>query len=219
MKPSTFAIFFASLLGLAGCATPPSTDQSQGPAATPSQRIADWRALIETSRSSKERDKLQAVNQFFNRLDFVDDALLWGKEDYWATPVEMLTKKGGDCEDFTVAKYFTLRELDVPENRLRLTYVKSLGLNQPHMVLTYYVEPKSDPLVLDNLSDTIVTASERPDLIPVYSFNASGLWLAKQQSDSPPLNDGRQLTRWQTLQRRLAQEGLLPASQYSLSRN
>jgi len=219
MKLKLFAFSSTLLLVLAGCSSAPGPHEPAGPAATPSQRIADWQALIQASRSSEERDKLEVVNRFFNGLDFVDDTLLWGQEDYWATPVEMLTKKGGDCEDFTVAKYFTLVELGVPERRLRLTYVKSLSLNRPHMVLAYYAEPRSDPLVLDNLSDAIVPASERQDLIPVYSFNASGLWLAKQRSDSPPLNDGSQLGRWRTLQRRLVQEGLLPPGPRSLLKN
>ncbi len=99
-------------------------------------------------------------------------------EDYWATPVEMLASNGGDCEDFSIAKYFSLKELGVPPGSLRITYVRALKFNEAHMVLAYYPTPDADPFILDNLTGKLVRASERDDLEPVYSFNDEDLWTA-----------------------------------------
>jgi len=171
------------------------------------QRIADWQALMQEKRDSPELEKLESVNTFFNQLEFVDDLHHWGKEDYWSTPQEMLASNGGDCEDFATAKYFTLRQLDIPDEKMRLTYVKALKLKQPHMVLGYYVEPDADPLILDSLVKKILSASERPDLIPIYSFNAQGLWLAKKKS-SDRLGGSERLSLWQELQFRFSREAI-----------
>ena len=105
------------------------------------QRVADWHVLIREKSQAPEMEKLESVNSFFNKLEFVDDLYHWKKEDYWATPLEMLISNGGDCEDFATAKYFTLRNLEIPDEKMRLTYVKSLKLKQSHMVLSFYREP------------------------------------------------------------------------------
>lgn len=144
-------------------------------------RLKSWQALVDDNINRPERLKLSIVNNFFNQVRFIDDIDHWKKEDYWASPFELLVTDGGDCEDFVIAKYFTLIALGVPESRLLLTYVKSLRLNQAHMVLTYFKTPQSVPLVLDNLTDRILKATARTDLVPIYSFNGKGLWLSKQR--------------------------------------
>ena len=109
------------------------------------QRVLEWERLILNNRSKSDAEKLQIVNEFFNRLKFVDDIDRWGRRDYWGTPVEMLATSAGDCEDYSIAKYFTLKELGVPIARLRLTYVKAIELGQAHMVLAYYPTPRAEP--------------------------------------------------------------------------
>lgn len=171
------------------------------------QRIADWQALMREKRTAPDMEKLESVNNFFNQLEFVDDLLHWGKTDYWATPQEMLATNGGDCEDFATAKYFTLRQLQIPDEKMRLIYVKALRLEQPHMVLSYYDAPETDPLVLDSLVKTILRASERPDLIPIYSFNGNGYWIARKQR-SDHIGGAERLSLWQELQIRFSQEAI-----------
>ncbi|MFZ5467047.1 MAG: transglutaminase-like cysteine peptidase [Pseudomonadota bacterium] len=170
------------------------------------QRAESWQQLLDGSAGLAEMDKLREVNRFFNRLAFVSDREHWGREDYWATPLEFLGTGGGDCEDFAVAKYFSLKALGVPVDRLRLTYVKAVQLNEAHMVLTYYPEPSAEPLVLDNLVPDIRLASGRRDLVPVYSFNADGLWLAKERGLGRFVGKADRLSRWTELQRRMARE-------------
>ncbi|MDO9619538.1 MAG: transglutaminase-like cysteine peptidase [Pseudomonas sp.] len=169
------------------------------------QRIQAWEAQIKASANSSERDKLTEVNRFFNRqIRFVDDIQLWKQNDYWATPIEMLIKGAGDCEDYSIAKYFTLRRLGIPSDKLRITYVKALNYNQAHMVLTYYASPGAEPLVLDNLINEIKPASQRKDLLPVYAFNAEGLYLAGSNSKK---SDTKKLSRWQDILKKMRTEG------------
>lgn len=170
------------------------------------QRINDWQTLIANNQHLAEAEKLRLVNRFFNRMDFVSDPMHWGQEDYWATPMEFLATNGGDCEDFSVAKYFTLEALGVPMERLYLTYVKALTpnpVNQAHMVLAYYKTPDAEPVILDNLVPDIRPASARRDLIPVYSFNGKGLWLAKQRGRGQLVGDAARLSRWTDLLQRM----------------
>lgn len=167
--------------------------------ASAEKRILAWRKLIDDSRSLPIVDQLTQVNSFFNQMEFVDDMTLWGKEDYWATPIEFLGMQAGDCEDFTIAKYFTLRELGVPDEKLRLVYVKALKLNQHHMVLAYYHKPTSIPVLLDNLDKELKPASKRNDLLPIYSFNAENLWLSKEKGRGVLVGGSSRLSLWTDL--------------------
>ncbi len=144
-----------------------------------SQRVEKWQRIANIKHFNSDQQKLEVVNDFFNQITFISDQEHWQKEDYWASPIELLATNGGDCEDYSIAKYFTLRELGIPEEKIKITYVKALELNQAHMVLAYYDTPDAEPLILDNLIAKIRKASERPDLAPVYSFNGDGLWLSK----------------------------------------
>lgn len=167
-------------------------------------RIQALQDLIKNDNSKTEVEKLEKVNRFFNQYSFVDDIDHWGKKDYWATPIEFLATEGGDCEDFSLAKYFTLKALGIPEKKLYLTYVKAIKLNQAHMVLTYYSSPAAEPLVLDNLRGDITVASKRTDLLPVYTFNGEGLWLSKQRGKGKFVGDSNRLKRWNDLKARMA---------------
>ncbi|MCM0148664.1 transglutaminase-like cysteine peptidase [Photobacterium galatheae] len=166
------------------------------------KRMFAWRQLLADITQQKEWQQLEAVNRFFNQLTFIDDQRIWGQTDYWATPFEFLGAAGGDCEDFTIAKYFSLRELGVPDDKLRLVYVKARTLNQFHMVLAYYAHPEDIPLLLDNLVPEIQQATERTDLQPVYSFNGSQLWLMKQQGQGQLAGKASRLKRWTNLRKR-----------------
>lgn len=164
-------------------------------------RLESWkRDAAERKRSADaEAALLVSVNRMLNRVPFVDDTVHWREIDYWATPAETVGSNGADCEDFSIAKYFLLKELGVPIARLRLTYVKSLRLNQAHMVLAYYARPDAEPLVLDNLEDTVRPASQRKDLIPVYSFNDEEVWIELRGRSGSP----QQLRNWRALMERL----------------
>jgi len=169
------------------------------------KRLEAMRRLVEENKGISETQKLELVNDFFNLVPYYTDQQHWGVEDYWATPFEKLTTNGGDCEDYSIAKYFTLRELGVDDGKMRITYVKALDWDEAHMVLTYAPDPRTIPVVLDNLIGEIKPATERKDLVPVYSFNVQGLWLAKERGSGQYVGGSDRIGQWSALLERLAQ--------------
>ena len=170
------------------------------------QRVVELQRLVESSAGLSEPGKLQRVNVFFNRVNYDSDYALWDQKDYWATPFEVLGVNSADCEDYAISKYFTLISMGVEEERLRITYVKSLKRDEAHMVLAYYPSAEAEPLILDNLSQKIQTAGERDDLVPVYSFNGADLWLAVNRLEGKKVGDSDRLSRWQAYQAKLMQQ-------------
>ncbi|MCW8907990.1 MAG: transglutaminase-like cysteine peptidase [Sedimenticola sp.] len=169
-------------------------------------RLQAWQELIARQQAMSESEKLDRVNRFFNRLHYRSDLSIWGRSDYWATPLEALGKGEADCEDYSIAKYFTLREMGVAEERMRIMYVKALDLDQAHMVLAYYADEGGVPLLLDNLKADIVPADKRRDLEPVYSFNGEGLWLAKQRGNGERLGSSSRLSLWREMRQRMSMQ-------------
>lgn len=169
-------------------------------------RLLAWEDTIRKDNSTSDREKIEKVNKFFNsRIRFVNDIDLWGVPDYWATPFETLCRNAGDCEDFAIAKFFTLRAIGMAEEKLNIMYVKALQYGIAHMVLAYYSSPGAEPLILDNLIDGIAPASKRPDLLPVFGFNGSGLWTAKQRSQGKLAGTSSdRLKPWQNLQKKMS---------------
>jgi len=175
------------------------------------KRVVDWDELMLENKEISNGDKLKRANRFFNKIRYRTDWDHWGKEDYWATPLEMLGTNHGDCEDYTIAKYFTLLALGIPDEDLRITYVNAIELGQAHMVLTYYGESKTDPLVLDNIEYWIQPASKRSDLEPVYSFNGAGLWMSQERSRSDFYKNGaQQIEQWAAMLNRLPVNNMDP---------
>lgn len=146
------------------------------------QRGLSLKQLMQDLKQDTEQHQLTEINRFFNQFSYIEDLEQWQQRDYWATPEEFLGTNAGDCEDYVIAKYFALRALGFNEKKLYLTYVKSTSLNVAHMVLTYFKTPQSVPLVLDNYDVRILPASQRKDLLPVYSFNAKSLFLTNSSA-------------------------------------
>ncbi|WP_242635146.1 transglutaminase-like cysteine peptidase [Alteromonas sp. KUL42] len=169
------------------------------------RKVEDWSEVIRRLYSKSTEDQLYEVNNFFNEIPYYSDKEHWGKSDYWATPVEMLGTNGGDCEDYVIAKYFSLRALGIPDSKLRMMFVTALQQNQAHMVLAYYPAPNAIPLILDNINPRILPASKRPDLRPVYSFNGEGLYKAKAQGRGTKLGNSRH-KMWDDLTSRIERD-------------
>ena len=174
-------------------------------------RLAAWQEFVHATGTLRRvlgdnLATLRRVNSFFNRIPFIDDRTHWHAEDYWATPAESVASNGADCEDFSIAKYFALKELGVPIQRLRITYVKAVRLNQAHMVLAYYPEPNAVPLILDNLENEVRPASERNDLVPVYSFNDEDVLIARKDGQSTSAGSSLQIRLWRGLLEKLEAE-------------
>lgn len=169
------------------------------------RRVVLFEKKLLILRDKNLEDQLYEINNFFNEIPYYSDKEHWGKSDYWATPVEMLGTNGGDCEDYVIAKYFSLRALGIPDSKLRMMFVTALQQNQAHMVLAYYPEPNAIPLILDNINPRILPASKRQDLRPVYSFNGEGLYKAKAQGRGTKLGNSRH-KMWDDLTSRIERD-------------
>jgi predicted transglutaminase-like cysteine proteinase len=144
-------------------------------------RYKAFNAKLRKLQNSSTEVKLEEINNFFNNVPYSADIKIWGKSDYWATPLEFLGKDKGDCEDYVIAKYFSLRNLGVQSKKLYFSYVKAILFKKTHMVLSYYETPFSIPLILDSLNFKVLPADKRKDLIPIYNFNGES-YCVKQKS-------------------------------------
>jgi predicted transglutaminase-like cysteine proteinase len=172
-------------------------------------RLLAWSQVMEIYYQDADEHKRRLANEFFNRIPWVTDQDHWGKLDYWATPSEMIGTNGGDCEDYSIGKYFTLTAMRIPRDRLLITYVRAPQLKIPHMVLAYYATPDADPLILDNLVNEILPGSQRSDLIPVYSFNTDGLWMAVQRGQGRRVGSVNRLNLWRDLMQKMERDEVM----------
>lgn len=133
--------------------------------------------LLKKLKNANDIKKLNSVNTWVNFIKYKSDKKIYGVNDYWATLYEFIGKNRGDCEDFTIAKYYILKELGVDPEKLKFTYViykDRKGKKISHMVLSYFrVNPpksKKDILILDNNNRLVLPASKRPDLVKVVKM-------------------------------------------------
>ena len=201
------------LLFIAASSAAPDPDKIQALAqqrygARATETIAAWRALIQEVNGLSDIEKLNKTNTFFNRrILYASDLAVWQQEDYWASPLELVGRGSGDCEDYAIAKYITLQMMGINNQHLRMIYVraKTGASTVAHMVMGYYAQPTEEPMILDNLISSVRPASQRADLAPVFSFNSDGLWAgAATVSSSDPT---ARLSRWRDVLERMRQDG------------
>lgn len=198
--PIQFNVFFQQM------------NQQFGPTRLPVAR--SWQTMLVQTQNKSEQQKILIVNDFFARnLRYRTDIQLWQQKDYWATPLETLGKGFGDCEDYAIAKYISLRALGIDDNKLRLIYVKAQiggprsNRSQAHMVLGYFVTPNAQPMILDSLITKVLPAAKRTDLSPVFSFNSQGLWA--NNSTKSVANPTARLSRWRRILEQTQREGVM----------
>ena len=214
-SPGAWVLIISFWLIVIASVAAPDLDKTQALAlqrygAQAADTIGAWRRLIAEARTLPDPDKLTKVNAFFNRrITFESDSVVWQQEDYWATPLEFMGRAMGDCEDFAISKYITLQMMGIGNEHLRLIYVRAKSgatASIAHMVLGFYPQPTDEPLILDNLISSVRPASQRSDLVPVFSFNSSGLWVAGATASSA--DPTTRLSRWRDVLERMRQDGL-----------
>lgn len=168
------------------------------------EKIEDWDSVIQSARNESVLNQLQMVNDFFNKIPYVTDMAHWKKKDYWATPLEFMATNGGDCEDYAIAKYFTLLELGIKKENLYLAVVEVKSRRQNHMILLYSENKNESPLVLDNLSSVVIPFSKRVDLKPKYAFNEIDSYYISNENfkEKVTLNWGKE-DKWKNLLNRV----------------
>ncbi|WP_282607845.1 transglutaminase-like cysteine peptidase [Pelagibius sp. Alg239-R121] len=137
-------------------------------------RLLNWSRFVESLRKEDPAEQLRSINSYINQTRFIEDRDNWGAKDYWAAPAEFLTR-GGDCEDYAISKYLSLRQLGIPAEQLRVVVLEDKRRRVAHAVLV--VELGEESLVLDNLSDRVVSWSEVGHYRPLYSLNEQSAWL------------------------------------------
>lgn len=132
-----------------------------------------WRQVIRMSGNKSPMEKLKTVNAYFNQWPYRLDREVYGKSDHWATPNEFL-KLSGDCEDYSIIKYFALQRLGFNMKNMRIVVVKDRIRNIGHAVLAVYIDETA--YILDNLSDMVLPHSRYRHYIPQYSVNGANRW-------------------------------------------
>ncbi len=118
--------------------------------------------------------QIKIVNSFWNQWPYKQDKHVYKALDYWAAPYEF-RKNSGDCEDYAIVKYFTLRALGVPMEQMRIIVVKDTILNLAHAILAVYID--EDIFILDNISKNVLSHSRIRNYIPQYSVNEKNRWM------------------------------------------
>ena len=136
-------------------------------------RITPWHQVIAAARGEPRMRQLQRVNQFFNRWPYKVDRELYGISEYWASPIEFM-RRSGDCEDYSITKYFALRHLGFKKEELRVVIIFDRIRNLGHAVLAVY--EKDDILILDSLSSVILSHRKYKHYRPQYSMNETTRW-------------------------------------------
>ena len=171
------------------------------------QRVLLWDQMLQSAKDKNTLEKLKIVNDFFNKITYKRDSVHWKQNDYWASPFEFLGTGAGDCEDYAIAKYFALRTLGIPDEKLKITYVtlkrSNTKFEEAHMVLNYYHKEGKPPIVLDNINKKLKLATARTDLKPIYSFNAAGLWKAQNKGKTEERAGDNHLKNWKSLMEKI----------------
>lgn len=149
-------------------------DRFHADSASNTESIDSWKQNLSKMQGLPLESMAERVNALVNRVPYISDNKNWGRSDYWATPVEFF-RRGGDCEDFAIAKYSSLRALGVPEDRMRVAIVKDTQKGIPHAILIVYSD--SGPLVLDNQIKTVRRADSIAHYKPIFSISRKAWWL------------------------------------------
>lgn len=142
----------------------------------------EWQGFLKGLQTADLNTKLNAVNMRVNHAYYITDIRNWGVTDYWATPFEFFSRDG-DCEDYAIAKYLSLKALGVDPAQMRIVVVEDTNLGVPHAVLT--VETPRTTLVLDNQVDTVVDAQAVHHYRPIYAINETAWWLYQPRRSHP----------------------------------
>ena len=133
----------------------------------------EWFAELDRLRGASTKTQLKDINRFMNRRRYIVDPVNWGVLDYWASPGEFF-QRNGDCEDYSIAKFLSLRALEVDVDDMRIFVLNDLNLRVAHAILAVYTG--NDVMILDNQLSIMVKARRIRHYQPIYSVNETGWW-------------------------------------------
>jgi predicted transglutaminase-like cysteine proteinase len=133
-----------------------------------------WHNFLDSIKDLPAREQIDKVNLYANTKQYVLDMDNYGLEDYWAVAREFLYD-GGDCEDYAVTKFFSLRWLGFQNDDIRIVILQDTNLRVPHAVLAVGID--NDVLIMDNQSQEVLSHRRIAHYIPLYSVNEQNWWL------------------------------------------
>lgn len=136
--------------------------------------LQKWHNFLKKIKDKPKRQQIAEVNRYANEKKYVMDMANYGVEDYWAIPKEFLYH-GGDCEDFAITKFFSLRWLGYHDDDIRLLILQDTNLRIQHAVLM--VLDRGELLVLDNQSHEVLPQNQIRHYVPLYSLNEKQWWV------------------------------------------
>jgi predicted transglutaminase-like cysteine proteinase len=146
---------------------------AKGQGDCPSRGAAAWQTMVRNQAGRVPLDQLDTINRFLNGWRYKEDTVNYGRPDYWATPLEFFLRSG-DCEDYAIAKYVTLRQLGFAAEQLRLVVVHDTMRELAHAVLAVYLDDQV--YILDNLTRMVLPQEQVTHYIPYYSINETTRW-------------------------------------------
>lgn len=135
---------------------------------------SEWESLKQKWSALDDIKKLEAVNRFWNQWPYKTDPVAYGKKDYWAAPYEFV-KNSGNCEDYSISKYYTLRELGFSQDMLRILVVRETVRNIGHAIVGVLIG--NDIFILDNLANAVVPIRYIRNYDPQFSVNENYRWV------------------------------------------
>jgi len=145
--------------------------------------LKDYERFLNSIKDKSRETKIQMVNFYINQIVSKYDANNYNADEYWATPFEFFSNIGGDCEDYVIAKMYTLKKLGISSKDMYMNVVKERFIGGDHMVLNLHVDKKSPQIVLDNLSTKVLSIDKRVDLKSVFMFNKYGFYILENFKD------------------------------------
>ena len=135
-----------------------------------------WQDLIDELKDKPKAFQLAKVNSYMNLYRYILDPINWGVKDYWEIPKEFFARFG-DCEDYAIVKYFTLRALGWKAEDMQIIVLQDMNLRIAHAILSVKLGKKK--MILDNQIGLVVEAKRIRHYRPIYSLNENGWWRYK----------------------------------------
>ncbi|MFO0995310.1 MAG: transglutaminase-like cysteine peptidase [Alphaproteobacteria bacterium] len=137
--------------------------------------LSAWLDFLKSQELVDEAQQLDAVNRYVNSVPYKSDLDNYGVYDWWATPAEFFETNGGDCEDYAIAKYLSLRQLRQPPEKMRLVVLWDEKLERYHAVLEYALHGRS--IILDSFRKDPYRWSDVPEYHPIFALNEYSYWV------------------------------------------
>lgn len=135
--------------------------------------LQGWHRFLDSLKSESRSNQIRTINLYMNKHPYITDIANWGISDYWETPLEFI-RRHGDCEDYAIAKFFSLRYLGFENKDMRIVILKDHNINAIHSVLA--IREAGQFLILDNQVSRVVEAKKVHHYEPIYSVNEDRWW-------------------------------------------